>query len=79
MILQEKAEEIYQKFVDISYNHSLNYEIIALQSALIAVDIAEKSEYEVLTKFGIVSKNYTSTYWEFVKNELENRLNCIVC
>ncbi len=43
----------------------------AKQCALIAVDEAEKSEYNVLTKFGFVSQKYTSKYWEEVKQEIE--------
>jgi len=69
MTPQEKAIELVDKFKYISYylddiqNHK--------EGALIAVDEAEKAEYNVLTKFGFVTEKYTSDYWREVKNEIE--------
>ncbi len=69
---KEKAEELVEKFTDIEnkYKEYSDFKQ-AKQCALIAVDEAEKSEYNVLTKFEIVSQKYTSAYWQEVKTEIE--------
>ena len=68
MIPQEKAKELVNKYLQV-YDGRLP---IAKQCALIAVDEAEKSEYNVLEKFEFVSQKYTSAYWQEVKQEIEN-------
>jgi hypothetical protein len=71
---KEKAEELIRKY----YTWGINKEgqtlswLEAKQCALIAVDEAEKSEYNVLKKFGFVTENYKSDYWQEVKIEIEN-------
>ena len=67
---KEKAKELYEKyeFVYIQ-NYTSKHEV--KQCCLIAVEEAEKSEYNVLTKFGFVTENYTSDYWQLVKDEIE--------
>jgi hypothetical protein len=84
MTPKEKARELLDKFLDITpvdYSHDdtveqTNQKAIAdfklcKQCALIAMEEAEKSEYNVLTKFGFVAPNYTSDYWQSVKSEIE--------
>jgi hypothetical protein len=66
MTAKEKAKELVDKF----YNE-VKYMERAKQCALIAVDEAENSEYNVLKKFGFVTENYTSDYWQWVKDEIE--------
>lgn len=77
MNAKEKADELIDKMYYIGryddkedYNPAMAWER-AKQCALIAVDEAEKSEYNVLTKFGFVTENYTSDYWQQVKSEIE--------
>jgi len=75
---QEKANELVQKYLpEVRGADRYNYNLedmnvfIAKQCAKIAVEEAEKSEYNVLTKFGFVTENYTSDYWQLVKDEIE--------
>lgn len=74
---QEKAKELFERFENATYNYftmtgdGVEVVMLAKQSALIAVDEAEKSENNVLTKFGFVTQNYTSDYWKLVKDEIE--------
>ncbi len=67
---KEKAKELYEKY---KFVYIQNYTSIheVKQCALIAVEEAEKSEYNVLTKFRFVTENYTSDYWQLVKDEIE--------
>ena len=67
MIPQEKAKGLVNKYLQV-YDGRLP---IAKQCALIAVDEAEKSEYNVLVKFLLVDVNFTTEYWEEVKQEIE--------
>ena len=79
---QEKAQELVDKFKDYVHGYVgssmlTNYEYPeqilsqAKKASLIAVEEAEKSEYNVLTKFGFVTENYKSDYWQLVKDEIE--------
>lgn len=79
---QEKAQELVDKFKDYVHGYVgssmlTNYEYPeqilsqAKKASLIAVEEAEKSEYNVLTKFGFVTEKYTSDYWQLVKDEIE--------
>ena len=43
----------------------------AKQCALIAADEAQKAEYNVLIKFGLATNDYTSDFWQQVKNDIE--------
>jgi hypothetical protein len=63
---KEKAEELVSVYF-------LLVQTIAQQKqcALIAAEEAEKSEYNVLIKFGFVTENYKSDYWQEVKYEIE--------
>lgn len=65
---KEKAEELVYFFRMRTEFSSIT---AAKECALKAVDEAEKSEYNVLTKFEIVSQKYTSKYWQEVKTEIE--------
>jgi hypothetical protein len=79
MTPKEKANELIDKFyqaqievlskIGLTEFEGIENQI-AIKSSLIAVDEAEKSEYNVLIKFGFVTKNYKSDYWQEVKNEL---------
>jgi hypothetical protein len=66
MTAKEKAEELHVGFWKLT-----NDSRIAKQCALIAVEEAEKSEYNVLIKFGFVTENYKSDYWQEVKQEIQ--------
>lgn len=68
----EKARELVYKYFNLT-DHMQFEE--AKQCALINVEEVEKSEYNVLTKFGFVTENYTSDYWQEVKQEIENLEN----
>lgn len=67
---QEKTKELYEiyEFVYIQ-NYTSKHEV--KQCALLAAKEAEKSEYNVLMKFGFVTENYTSDYWQLVQDEIE--------
>ena len=78
MTPQEKANDLVQKYLlEVRGADRYNYNLeemnvfIAKQCAKIAVEEAEKSEYNVLTKFGFVTENYTSDYWQLVKDGIE--------
>ena len=82
MKASKKAQELVDKFKDYVHGYVgssmlTNYEYPdqilsqAKKAALIAVEEAEKSEYNVLVKFNIVIQNYKSDYWQQVKNEIE--------
>jgi hypothetical protein len=75
MTPKEKAKALVEKFIeDLPPLANQNGKLIvetAKQCAIICVEEAEKSEYNVLTKFGFVSDNYTSDYWQQVKEEIE--------
>jgi len=58
----------HKRFKDLAIHSRLFH---AKQCALIAVEEAEKSEYNVLSKFGFVTENYKSDYWQQVKEEIE--------
>lgn len=62
---KEKAIELLDKFIQVNGNS-----FFAKECVLIAIKEAEKSEYNVLTKFGFVTEKYTSDYWRQVENEL---------
>ena len=70
MTAKEKAKELLSAMAWVCRDNG-NYPNVAKQCAKIAVEEAEKSEYNVLEKFGFVTKNYTSDYWQEVKKELE--------
>jgi hypothetical protein len=69
MTPQEKAKELVEKYLAMQFGDFPKTN--AKQCALIAIDEAESSEYNVLTKFGLVTENYTSVYWQEVKSEIE--------
>ena len=72
MTPKEKAEELVRKYYSFGLNNpaqSFSWHECK-QCALIAADEGEKSEYNVLTKFEIVSQKYTSAYWQEVKQEI---------
>jgi hypothetical protein len=72
MTPKEKAKEIVEDFNNNVSTHYTNMSrTSSKQCALIAVKIAEKSEYNVLIKFGLVTENYKSDYWQEVKKEIE--------
>ena len=73
MTPKEKAKEMYCKYADALNIRDLQTTAnpFVKQCALIAVDEAEKSEYNVLVKFGFVTENYKSDYWQLVKDEIE--------
>jgi len=78
MTPKEKAEELIMKFKNSENEYGLSNVrdmFSAIDCALIAVYEAEKSEYNVLIKFGFVTKNYKSDYWQQVKQELDSRLS----
>jgi hypothetical protein len=70
MTPKEKAKHLYENYRVKCFGH-IAYKSITKQCALIAVEEAEKSEYNVLIKFGFVTENYKSDYWQEVKNEIE--------
>jgi len=72
MTPREKAKELVDRFIPHTNSDWDLCDIVqAQQYALIAVEEAEKSEYNVLTKFGFVTENYKSDYWQLVKDEIE--------
>jgi hypothetical protein len=76
MTPKEKAEDLINKiYLIIGGINSEDYIYFhgeeAKKCALIAVEEAEKSEYNVLIKFGFVTENYKSDYWQEVKQEIE--------
>ena len=46
--------------------------IVIKPIALIAAELAESTEYNVLTKFGFISHNYKSEYWAEFKKQINN-------
>jgi hypothetical protein len=68
---KEKAKELVDKMYATQGPENGITEDEAKQCALIAVEEAEKSEYNVLIKFGFVTENYKSDYWQEVKQEIE--------
>ena len=76
MTPKEKAFELFNKYLKIlgginSTDWVYFYGEEAKQCALIAVDEAEKYEYNVLAKFLLVDVNFTTEYWQEVKTEIE--------
>ncbi len=73
MIPKEKAHELVDNFRlnVLDYEGSGLNSFKAKQCALIAVDEAEKSEYNVLAKFLLIDVNFTTEYWQEVKQEIE--------
>jgi hypothetical protein len=69
MTPKEKAQDLVDRYYWTFGDGYLGEQHI--QCALIAVDEAEKSEYNVLKKFGFVTENYKSDYWQEVKKEIE--------
>jgi hypothetical protein len=70
---KEKAKELFDKYYLTKDERGLCRinEFIAKQCALIAANDSEKLEYNVLKKFGFVTENYKSDYWQEVKKEIE--------
>lgn len=80
---KEKSKELitsmFQPIFDIDSGvhtaHDKGRYIAAIKCAIKSVEEAEKSEYNVLVKFGFVTENYKSDYWQQVKNELLKQQN----
>lgn len=72
MTPKEKAKELFDAYKENVYQfHDEVKKHLVKKCSFIAVDEAEKSEYNVLIKFGFVTENYTSDYWQQVKEEIE--------
>jgi hypothetical protein len=74
MTPKEKAKQLVDKYIALTdgWVYGISNWEHKKKCALIAVDESEKSEYNVLIKFGFVTENYKSDYWQQVKTEIEN-------